>query len=229
MLKACYNEKMKEWLKNNMKNELKFIIPNKFLVDLAFKDKLQLHKICELNDLIAINVDRIFNFTQMTDNELIDYYNYFGKLNRREKAIEISEAEFELYDIKYSYSYENNKLHLESKLFYKSPEELYDGKGKFIIDFHAVLKIPNKAHDDAVRFGNVKQSLDLAGETINLSHHPVVDVVKTCTVIDFNDPRCNKEMPGNVRIITDGSTTPKATVDTFDEVGESDKDDLYFE
>lgn len=217
---------MKEWLKNKMKNELKFIIPDKFLVDLAFKERLQLLELCELNDLIAINVDRMFDFQQMSDNELIDYYNYFGKLNRRDKAIEVGEAYFELNDIQYSYSYENNKLHLESKLFYKSPEELYDGKGEFIINFHAVLKIPNKAHDDAVRFSNVKQSLDFAGETINLSHLPVVDTVKTCTVIDFNDSRCNKEMPNNVRIITDGSTTPKTTGNTFDE---SDEDDLYFE
>lgn len=56
-----------------------------------------------------------------------------------------------------------------------------------------------------------------------------MDVLKTCTAIDFNDRRCNKEMPDNVRIITDGSTTPKATVNTFDESGESDEEDLYFE
>lgn len=204
-----------------MKNDIKFIIPDKFLVDLEFKEKLQPLGICELNNLIVVDVDRSFDFEQMTDDDLIDYYNNFGKMNRRDKALEVGKANFELYDMDYSYSYNNGKLHLKNKLFYKSPDDLFGGTSKFSVDLYAVLKIPDKS-TDAVRAIEYKLTLNIAGKAIDFSHYMIADIINTCSIIDFTNGRCNEEMPDNVRIIMDESMTPKVTNDT------SDKDDLYF-
>lgn len=197
-----------------MKNDIKFIIPNKFLVDINFKKMLQPLDICELNDLLAIeNIDRIFDFAQMSDDALIDYYNNYGKLNNRDKAVEVGETDFELDNIDYSYSYDNGKLSLESKLVYKSSEEFFDGTGKFIIDLYAVIKIPDKT-TDATRTLEHKLTFSIAGETFDFSNHKITDVLSTCSLIDFNSYRCNAEMPDNIRIIMDENTDEHTTEST---------------
>lgn len=217
---------MKVWLKNKMKNDIKFIIPDKFLVDIKFKEKLRLLGICgtdkssAVNKLTPVNIDGIFDFSAMSDDELIDYFNEFGRLSSHDKVVKIGSVKFELYDMRYSYSYSGNKLHLDCKLFYKSPEELYNGKGKFSVDFDAVFEIPDEL-PEALRTRKCKVSLNIADETINLSHCQANDILSTGSLIAFNDALCNKGMPDNIRIITDGSTTANVITDT------SDKGDLY--
>lgn len=194
-----------------MKNDIKFIIPNKFLVDINFKKVLQPFEICELNDLLAIdNIDRIFDFAQMSDDALIDYYNNYGKMNSHDKTVKVGEADFKLDDIDYSYSYDGGKLGLESKLVYKSPDDLFGGTGKFTVDLSAVIEIPDKA-TDTPRTLEHKLTFNIAGETFDFSNHKITDILSTCSLIDFNSYQCNAKMPDNIRIVTDESTDESTT------------------
>lgn len=190
-----------------MKNDIKFIIPDKFLVDIKFKEKLQLLNICDLSKLIRINFDDIFDFPEMSDEDLINYYHDFSKLNRSEKLSKVSEADFELYDIKHSCSYDNSKLHLNCKLFYKSPEELYGGTGKFSIDLKAEIKVPDKV-SDALRVSEYSLLLNITDKTIDFSHHKIVDIFDSCAMIDFNDSCCNDGLPDNIYIVPKHKSVP---------------------
>ena len=198
---------MKEWLKNKMKNSIKFIIPDKFLVDIKFKEKLKLFDICDISKLIRINFDDIFDFPEMSDEDLINYYHDFSKLNRSEKLSEVSEADFELYDIEHSCSYNNDKLHLNCKLFYKSPDELYGGTGKFSIDLRAVIKVPDNV-SEALRVSEYGLLLNISDKTIDFSHHKIADVFGSCSLIDFNDDRCNDGLPDNIYIVPKPKSVP---------------------
>lgn len=197
---------MKEWLKK-MTNNIKFIIPDKFLVDIKFKEKLRLLDICDISKLIRINFDDIFDFPEMSDEALINYYHDFSKLNRSEKLSKVSDIDFELYDIEHSYSYNNDKLHLDCKLFYKSPEELYGGTGKFSIDLKAVIKVPDKA-SEALRVNDYSLLLNITDKTIDFSHRKIVDIFGSCSVIDFNDDRCNDGLPDNIYIVPKPKSVP---------------------
>ena len=207
-------------VENKMKNDIKFLIPDKFLVDLEFKKKLRLFDICSIDELTAVIVEYVFSFSEMSDQEMADYYINIEKVNRHDKAVKIGSASFELYDLKYSYSYHDNKLYLDCDLFYKSPEELYNGKGKFSVNFTTVCKVPGES-SEALRFCESKLSLNIKGQITNFSHCNSLNVLNTATPIAFNDDRCNKEMPENIRICTDPSTATKVADNTFD------KDDLY--
>ena len=190
-----------------MKNDIKFIIPDKFLVDIKFKEKLRLPDICGIDKLIRINFDDIFDFPEMSDEALINYYHDFSKSNRSEKLSKISDIDFELYNIEHSCSYNNDKLHLNCKLFYKSPDELYGGTGKFSINLQAVIKVPDKA-SDALRVSDYSLLLNIAGKTIDFSHHKIVNIFGSCSMIDFNDDRCNDGLPDNIYIVPKHKSVP---------------------
>lgn len=190
-----------------MTNNIKFIIPDKFLVDIKFKEKLRLLDICDINKLIRINFDDIFDFPEMSDEDLINYYHDFSKLNRSEKLSKVSDIDFELYNIEHSCSYNNDKLHLDCKLFYKSPEELYGGTGKFSINLQAVIKVPDKA-SEALRVNDYSLLLNITDKTIDFSHRKIVDIFGSCSVIDFNDDRCNDGLPDNIYIVPKPKSVP---------------------
>lgn len=198
-----------------MKNDIIFVIPDKFLVDLAFKKKLKLLDICDIDKLTAVIVEYMFSFSKMSDQEIAGYYNNIEMVNRHDKAVKIGSVNFELYDLKYSYSYHDNKLYLDCELFYKSPEELYNGKGKFSVNFTTVCKVPDES-SEALRFIESKLALNIRGEITNLLHCNSLNVLETATSFAFNDDLCNKNMPENIRICTDQSTVTKVTGNTFD-------------
>ena len=54
-------------VENKMKNDIKFLIPDKFLVDLEFKKKLRLFDICSIDELTAVIVEYVFSFSEMSD------------------------------------------------------------------------------------------------------------------------------------------------------------------
>ena len=187
-----------------MKNDIKFIIPDKFLVDLKFKEKLQLLKICDIDTLSCIEIDKMFDFNEMSDMELLNYFEKIGRYARKEKADKVGTVDFELTRIKYSYSYSDNELQFNGKLIYKSPAELYEGTGKFSVNFRVTLKIPDKVSNRTVN--ELTSSVwplyvTIGDETVDNNYYQITNIIDSISLIDFNDENCNTVLPGNVRIV----------------------------
>lgn len=199
---------MKGGLKIKMKNELTFNIPDKFLVNLKFKDKLSLLDVCELKDLINANIPaHLFKLYELSDEELIEYYNKTDEFDVETDDFDLwlSRQSFDLFDMTYDYAHKDNKLQVIGKLIYNSSMNLFNGKGKFVIDFIAIFILPDtitgKIKIDeffmTVRAGENKTSTRL-----------IEGLIDEMSLIDFGSDQCNGEMPNNVYIVPGPDPVP---------------------
>ena len=169
-----------------MKNNIKLSIPDKRSVDIEFKKVLLPYELCKVGTLTDINFDKVFDLKEMSDLGLIEYYNDFSKLDCNDKAYKIGFAGFELYDIKYSYSYDDNKLHLDCTLFYKLLDKLYEGKGKFSVDLSVTFDVPDSMLDD-LTICKWSLTMTIADETINVSHHQISEITYKILFSEVDD------------------------------------------
>lgn len=199
---------MKEWLKTKMKKEMKneivFIILDKFFVKFGFSEKLQLLRICSNTELSNINFDKMFDFAEMSNDELVEYINNFSKLSQHSKTMEIGNERFELSNIDYSYSYSDNKLQFDSELIYKSPTKLFGGTGEFSVNLHTVFNVLGKSLD-GLTVHECSISINIANETINIENPQATSIISYLVTADFNDSDCNDQLPDNIQIISNGN------------------------
>lgn len=126
-----------------MKNNIKFDLSNKISVNIKFKDELSLLDICELKDLINTSIQiNLFEFADLSDEDLIAYYEDVSGLDYKDMAIKFGKEPFILSDINYDYMRHGNMLQVSGTLTYKSHNDFFGGNGKFLIDFYVVFTLP---------------------------------------------------------------------------------------
>lgn len=196
---------MKEWLKTKMKkemkNEIKFIILDKFFVKFRLDEKLELLRICSNTELSNIKFDKMFDFAEMSNDELVEYINDFSKLGQHGKTMKIGNERFELSNIDYSYSYSDDKLQFDSELIYKSPTKLFGGTGEFSVNLHTIFNVLDKSLD-GLTVHECSISINIANETINVENPQATSIISHLVTVDFNDSGCNDQLPDNIRIIS---------------------------
>ena len=143
---------MKEWLKNKMKDDIKSSISielNKISVNIKFNEELSLLDVCELKVLSDVGIPKnVFEFPELTDDELVRCYDKMRELNYDSEKFNLwlSQQYFTLSDMDYDYEYDymrrGNMMRVSGKLVYKSHDDFFDGKGKFLIDFYMIFILP---------------------------------------------------------------------------------------
>lgn len=191
-----------------MKNEIKFIILDKFFVRFRLSEKLKLSGIFSINELSSIKFDKMFDkmfdFAEMSNDDLVEYINNFSNLSQYGKARRIGNEKFELSNIDYSYSYLDNKLQFDSKLIYKSPAKLFGGTGEFSVNLHTVFNVLDNALD-GLTTRKCSLALNIADESINVANSQPMDIINSILTSDFNSIFCNDYLPEDIRIISNGN------------------------
>ena len=126
-----------------MTNNIKFNLSNKISVNITFKNELSLLNVCELKNLVNANIPTsLFDFANLSDEDLIAYYENVSGLDYKDIAIKFGKEPFTLSDINYDYMRQGNMLQVSGTLTYKSHTDFFGGNGKFLIDFYVVFILP---------------------------------------------------------------------------------------
>lgn len=188
-------------VRKQMKNNIKFIILDKFLVNLRFKDEVSLSDICTRKDLYKIGIlNNLFEFSELTDDELIAYYNTTKELDEDgyDFNLWLSRIPFELSDIKHVYTYQNNALKVTGKLVYNSPANVINRRGEFSINFTLVLTLPDDSTGNLKLYDSV---MTVRAGNVVTANKTVDNLIDDMSVVDFSSKQCNYGMPYNVHLI----------------------------